>query len=356
MAEKKIQPKVVMEEEKEASKMPPKERLTWILDQAINDPHKGIITLIGPTQQGKTHFIREYLKEHEYEIIMLNPQNDLPEDIGGWPMRKDNILSFTQPSAIPPRILNNPKAKWALYIDEGDKARDDTLSCLLTLLNPDERRLRETTIPLTVPIILSMNERSTLPEPFVARCLFIAFPQEDMNVTERPDLAMIKHFAHDLCPPPAVSFPARPDTPGSLHKLVRWMNESIFWKDQGIKWAVVRGLFSEKGATVVMSRLSETIPLHGKIWAENVKASELNEHIISVLSSLEYKEQVEVLTVLANAANNDPTGELDRAFTLFLNCPEALLAVKRNEKYEEGQAALKVAVTAALKAEKKEKK
>ena len=337
------------------SKMPPKERLTWILDQAILDPHKGVITLIGPTQQGKTHFIREYLKEHNYEIIMLNPQNDLPEDIGGWPMRKDDILSFTQPSAIPPRILNNPKAKWALYIDEGDKARDDTLSCLLTLLNPDERRLRETVIPLSVPIILSMNERSTLLEAFVARCLFIAFPQEDMSVVERPDLAMVKHFAHDLCPPPSVSFPARPDTPGSLHKLVKWMKEPTFWSDAGIKWAVVRGLFSEKGATVVMSRLSEAIPMHGKLWAENVKASELNEHIISVLGSLEYKEQVEVLTVLANVANNDPTGEFDRAFTLFLNCPEALLAVKRSEKVEEGQAALKAAVVAALKAEKGKK-
>ena len=331
------------EKKKEATNnnLPPEQRLAWILDKAIADPNMGIITFIGPTQQGKTHFIREYLKEHGLEIIMLNPQNDLPEDIGGWPMRKGGILSFTQPSAIPGRLLENLDSKWALYIDEGDKARDDTLSCLLTLLNPDERRLRETVIPLHVPIIMSMNERSTLPEPFVARCLFIVFPQEDMSVTTRPDLLVIKHFAEELCPPPKVSFPARPDTPGSLHKLVRWMKLPEFWKDEGIRWAIVRGLFSEKGATVVMSRLMDVVPKHCKEWAEVVKSSDLNENIIEILSAANYQEAVDVLTVLAKRANEDPTGELDKMFTAFLNTPKALYGVKRPAHLDIGKAALK---------------
>ena len=340
-------PKVPKEEVKE-SKLPAEERLTWILDRAIEDPMKGIITFIGPTQQGKTHFIREYLMKRGYTFLMINPQNDLPEDLGGWPNRKNNILSFTQPSFVPAHLtdkLNDPSTKIAIYIDEGDKGRDDTLSCFLTLLNPEERRIRDTYFPPHIPIIMSMNERNTLPDTFVARCLFIAFPQDDMNIGNRPDLQPVKHFANELCPPPSVSFPARPDTPGSLHKLVRWMKHREFWADKGIKWAIVRGLFSEKGAAVVMARLGETIPHHGKEWAEAVKSTDVNEHIIEILSAADYAEQVEILTILANRSNNDATGELNKVFTAFLNCQEALLAVKRPEQLIDGKAKLKVALT-----------
>lgn len=326
-------------------RMPAEERIAWILDKAISDPMRGVVALIGPTQQGKTYMVQNYLRDRGYELVMLNPQHDLPEDIGGWPMREGNQLSFTQPSAIPPHIFkqfNNPEKKWALYIDELDKARDDTLSALLTLLNPDERRLRSTVIPKHVPIIVSLNERHTLPEPLVARLLFVAFPQEDMTLDNRKDLAPVSRFANEICPSPKVSFPARPDTPGSLHKLVRWMADREFWIDTGIRWTVVRGLFSEKGASIVMSRLAEAPPKHGKEWAQVCTPPEMLEHIIEILSASNYQEGVEVLTELANRANNDKTGEMEKALAIFLNCQKALHAVHRPDEIEEGKRALKV--------------
>ena len=100
-----------------------------IFMRAIEDPQRGVPTLIGPPQWGKTHYIREWLMEHmeslltgqykkyrnktmtiprdrvKMKIAMVNPQSDMPEDIAGWPMRTKGELSFTNPSVTPASLF-----------------------------------------------------------------------------------------------------------------------------------------------------------------------------------------------------------------------------------------------------------
>mgnify|MGYP001605519245 FL=1 len=331
-----------------ASTLSATERMTYLLDAMLNDYQCGVPTLVGPTQSGKTHFLSRYLEAKGYRVIIVNPQNDLPEDIAGWPYREGGVLSFTQPSLIPSELLAPKHPLWALLVDEVDKARDDTLSSLLTLLNSAERRLRHTRIPDDVPILCAMNERQTLPQPLIERLLFMAWPPDGYDaIAVRPELQPLAWLVKEICSPPVVAFPQRVDTLGSMHKLARWVQQETFWRDQAVRYTVVRGLFSEKATAVIMARLGEERPKQGVLWAKTVTAPQLLEHIIEVLSAANYEEGCEILKTLAEQANEDKTGEFERALVLFLNCQPAIYAVHRPDKLIEGKAALAEAIAAA---------
>ena len=105
-----------------------------------------------------------------------------------------------------------------------------------------------------------------------------------------------------------------------------------------------------------MSRLAEVPPKHGKEWAQIAKAPDLLEHIIDILSASNYQEGVEILTELAERANADKTGELEKAIITFLNCPKALYGIHRLEAMDEAKAALKAEIAKLSKEVEKDKK
>lgn len=346
------EPKVVVQDT-----MPPMAVLMEILREAVADPNRGVPVLIGPTQWGKTkfaidEFLVDLLKIPRGNVVMMNPQNDLPEDLGGWPVRKDNHLLFTQPANIPPHLLEcdrktgMPLQKWGIFVDELDKAREETLSAFLTFFNPDERRLRTTHIHPSVPIIVGMNEpeNRVIPEPLLARLLFLPWPPPGIKVSGRPHLRQLSHIAEEMFgTPPAVRLPARPRSPGSMHKLVYWLNSKIFWDSERARQWIIRGLFNEADATLVMARMRERMPEPSAEWARAVTPDQMIEHLVDVLHAGDYASSVKLLKELEERAmkENDPTGEFERLLTVFLMCPEALHCVKRDDHVDAGKAALR---------------
>ncbi len=277
---------------------------------AIEDPNRGVPTLIGPPQWGKTHYIREWLGEYGAErIAMVNPQSDMPEDIAGWPMRSKGELSFTNPSVIPYSALKRGAPPWALFIDELDKAKDDTLSAMLTLLNPGERRLRETYIPCNVPVVVAMNEpRRELPEPLVARLLFIPFPPGEFGL--KPPVANSQ-----ILTPPTVAIPERPAAPGSYFKLKAWFSCKEFSKDEAVRRAVVSGLFPAAAVPGVLGSLEDTYDIRSD-WAKTCTVEEFLAMIYMVLGTAPSIDAMgKIIVDLQDRADSDPTGEFGRACT-----------------------------------------
>ena len=284
------------------------ETIKTIFMRAIEDPQRGVPTLIGPPQWGKTHYIREWLLENGADrIAMVNPQSDMPEDIAGWPMRAKGELSFTNPSVTPASLFKCGAPPWALFIDELDKAKDDTLSAMLTLLNPGERRLRETYIPHNVPVVVAMNEpRRELPEPLVARLLFIPFPPGEFGL--HPPVANSQ-----ILVPPTVTVPTRPAAPGSYFKLKAWFNVPEFAKDEAVRRAVISGLFPASAVPGVLGSLEDTYDLR-QDWAKSCTVEEFLTMIYMVMGTAASIDAMgKIIVDLQERADGDPTGEFSRA-------------------------------------------
>lgn len=303
------------------------ETIKTIFMRAIENPERGVPALIGPPQWGKTHYIREWLLEAGADrIAMVNPQSDMPEDIAGWPVRIKGELSFTNPSVTPAELYKRNAPPWALFIDELDKAKDDTLSAMLTLLNPGERRLRETYIPRQVPIVVAMNEpRRELPEPLVARLLFIPFPPGEFGLT--PPVANSQ-----ILVPPTVTVPIRPAAPGSYFKLKAWFSCREFAQDEAVRRAVVSGLFPASSVPGVLGSLEDVHNFHAD-WAKSCTVEEFLTMIYMVLgTSPSIDAMGQVIVDLQDRADKDPTGEFARACVYALVEAEDCSSIHFNKK------------------------
>jgi hypothetical protein len=336
---------------KPAAEWTPEDAFRWIVVTALADPHRGVPCIIGPPQYGKTHDLYALYRNMGMvleDIMVFNPQTDLPEDIAGWPYREGDKLYFTQPANIRPDLLDksnydeqgNPKKKWGIIVDELDKAPDSVLTCFLTLFNPDERRLRHTRISHKVPIVAAMNEPDgrLLPEPLVARMLFLPYPMEGMNIAGRSDLKPVQHIAEELFRDlPAIKFPARPKAPGSLHKLRRWLTLSEFWECEHVRKLVVHGLFPQAQAGAVLQALKNRTPNPTKEWAAMVSPTDFAAHILDVLNAGEFQDMSEVIVAITERANEqDPTEELTRILVMLFESPETLHSIHRPEFKEQG--------------------
>lgn len=328
----------------ETTTMESEAMLRLICKRCAAEPKRGVPTLIGPTQYGKTHFVYNLAREMDKTLVVINPQNDLPEDLAGWPMREGKVLRFTQPSAIPPEFLENGRTDWMMFVDELDKARQETMSTMLTFFSTDERRLRHTRIPDGVPIIAAMNEPNghTLPDPLLARMLFLAYPPQGLRVWERPDLKPVENLARTLFGKvPDIAFPARPSAPGSLHKLVMWIPDTEFWTVHELRKIIVRGLFNEKDAAVVMTSLEEQPPMRSaEEWATHVTPIAFAAQAFQVFSNMNYEDGEKMLKILVDRTNADATKELERVFRVFAENADVMRGVNRKELAADAEAKL----------------
>src|SRR6266446_488558 len=118
-----------------------------IFDAVRAKPRRGFPMLIGPTQWGKTHCGYEYAAARKLPFVPINPQLETEEEFGGFPLKNANSdeVNYSMPPALT-TMFRALRVKWkdpyVLFIDEMDKARNDVLSCLLTLTSPLERLLR----------------------------------------------------------------------------------------------------------------------------------------------------------------------------------------------------------------------
>lgn len=304
---------------------------------------RGVLALIGDTQCGKSRLVSHWAHErHHEQIVYWNPQTDTPEDIGGFPHREKGIVRWTQPSIIPPEVMNK-KGGWVLFIDELDKAQEEVLSCALTLLS--ERRIREFSVTPSA-IVCAMNvPKRALPAPLMARLLFVPYPPQGYNVFARKDLAGVSHILSDVILPPEPVIPSLPSTYGGAHRLQHWMSTSdVFWKNTYVQQAVVAGSFAANHASSILGRLKDTTAQPAEKWATDSDAAEVAIGLITVLHGLNNRKlkanptmltsEVKVLEILTQRARDGVTGEMGHALDAFYNTPKALIAVERGASEE----------------------
>ena len=319
----------------------------------------GVVALIGPTQCGKSRLVTHWAQEIEKcKVVYWNPQTDSPEDIGGFPHREKGVIRWTQPSIIPPEVMEM-KGGWVLFVDELDKAQDDVLSCALTLLS--ERRIRDRSITPTA-IVCAMNPpKRTLRPELLARLIFVPYPPQDYNFFERKDLESVAGLLGDIVTAEDPVLPQLPTTAGGAHRLKAWMESTTeFWSSEYCRRSVTEGTFSQQHAATVLGRLDEQGSLPAIQWARESDASELASGLIDVLHSTHQnlaKDRVVredgsivasspdvVLEILAERAAADVTGEIASVLDAYYNTPKALGATERgavSHQVAEGKAAMK---------------
>ncbi len=112
-------------------------------DQAMLWP-----ALVAPTGAGKTWSVRALAKKMGLKVVPLLLATMMPEDIGGLPKIRGDVIHW----ALPDWVKGRPVL---LFLDEFDKARPESYSAILTLLA--ERRLRDHPLPEGSAIVLGMQ-------------------------------------------------------------------------------------------------------------------------------------------------------------------------------------------------------
>ena len=280
----------------------------------------GNVCLCGESQAGKTRLVNAFAERHGVDVLSVQAQLDQPEDIGGYPHRIEgtNRVEYTHPQIIPSEYLE--RNDWILFLDELDKAPEAVLSCLLTLLA--ERRIRHTKVtPMTV-VAACNPPRRPLPNPLMARLLWVPYPPRDYNVLDRESLAGVKHLLEDTYPPVEPNLPELDMWYGSAHRLAAWYQVPEFWKPE-IQKLVLYGSFPATKAEAIMHKLEEHAVVDGIAFARSCDASQLKSSLVPVLMSSTIPVRNEVMKLLQQRASFDATGELGRVLRAWCQSPAA---------------------------------
>ena len=304
--------------------------LNTLLDATREKPERGVVTLIGPPQEGKNHAGYEYARSRSLPALTWNVAGDPEEEMGGHPLKDEHKreVVYSDPVAITTlkrKYGLSDTDPYLLILDELDKARRDNLTNLLSLLNPEQRAIRHYTLPVGSVILCLMNEPQTpMLEPLLARLLIVDWPRsQEARIGALP--GTVRYIAQVVLKPITVKFPARPLTSGSLFKLEAWFDLPAFWTDDELKKVVVRGLFPEQATSEILAKLTEAAPVGDAVaWVRKVRPQTLADKLIGVLSSIESREERhQVLTALCEREKNDETGEIKRFWKVFLSTPDA---------------------------------
>lgn len=284
-----------------------------IMKLCANNHALGVPALIGPTQWGKTRLWQDIAAFFGKKLLIINPQWYLPEDIGGLPVRNGFTLQWTQPGVLPVEYFDN-QLDYIILVDELDKAREDTLSGLLTFFS--EGRIRSTQIePFAIGV--AMNEPiAPIPDPIVARLLFLPFPpSEGVDWPRRQDLDLVRNMLGCL-PLPVVALPAIPPSPAAFHRIAAWCQVPEFWENMSIQETVVRGLFPLQMVPAISSHLKEQPFADPVLWARTVPTERMAADFIRMLEAV--KDTTPFWAALWERAEKEPAGEIRRILE-FIN-------------------------------------
>lgn len=309
--------------------------ITWIVTKGAKHPDRGVPCLVGPTGWGKTRGLGMLLKEAGYDpIVIVNPQVDLPEDIGGHPrVGPDGFLYFTQPSFIPKHLVE--RDGWALIVDEMDKAREDNQSAMLSLF--EERRIRHTVLKPGVALVGAMNEpkRPLRPE-LLSRLLLLPYPGPDTRVLERQDLARNKWLWDGLYDaPPATRLPERERSPRAAHRLTPWLEDTEFWgaEQETVRTLVVQGLCDTAMRDVVLSRFAQhRVTVEPVEWAKACTPRQFVETVVDVLTGPTPEAMRDALITIVERVKADKSGEWQRAYECVFGDPDIFEAIGAPDK------------------------
>lgn len=327
------------------------ESLLWqILDYCAEDQHRGVVTLVGPTQCGKTFQVNRWAIARGRPVITGDIQVTDEVELGGYPLKsKDGKEVYY---SLPPFITTQLRAKniatnnFVVFLDEIDKPRFQQLVCLLSFLSPDERRLRQYTLPKEATVVCAMNEPlSSLPDPLLARMLFVPWPMSEAYFDDVPShlIELIK----DTAPQPEIQFPHRPKAPGCSFRLDHWLRLSEFWDNKPLQETVVRGLYPFESVPRVMKWLEGQQPIADPAkWIQRARPGAIVDNLISVLNKSTPEQQEALFKALYERGINDETGEVGRIWEAFVSTPAASNAVgkKDTKTLAEGVDALRQAV------------
>ena len=296
---------------------------------------RGVPCLVGPTGWGKTRSLAMLLAGVGYDpVVIVNPQVDLPEDIGGHPrVGPDGFLTFTQPSMIPKELVE--RDGWALIVDELDKAREDNQSAMLSLF--EERRIRHTRLKPGVALVAAMNEpkRPLRPE-LLSRLLLVPYPGPDTRVLERMDLGRNKWLWDGLYDaPPAVRLPERERSPRAAHRLTPWIEDTDFWgaERETVRTLVVQGLCDTAMRDVVLSRFAQhRVTVEPAEWAKACTPRQFVETVIDVLTGPTPEQIRDALQSIVERVKADTSGEWERAYECVFGDPDVFEAIGAPEK------------------------
>ena len=303
----------------------------------------GVAALIGPTQWGKTRLVSSWANRHHEKVVIWNPQTDTPEDIGGFPYKDKGNLLWTQPGMIPPDIMRLDGG-WVLLIDELDKAQEDVLSCALSLLS--ERRIRGSSVRPSAIVVAMNPPKRPLPDPLMARLVFVPYPPDKYNVFERADLKEVTTILSDVLAAPEPLLPELPTTAGGAHRLKAWMQRDVFWRDSTVQSLVIEGTFASQHAQAIVARLRDENRLSAMEWVKAADASELATGLMDVLYVVRnggetdgrglididegsHVDTDELMHILQGRMKTDETGEIGRVMDAFFNTPIAIAGVEQ---------------------------
>ena len=307
----------------------------FIVLKGAQNTDRGVPTLVGPTGWGKTRSLGMLLQAAGFDpVVIVNPQVDLPEDIGGHPrVGPDGFLTFTQPSMIPKELVE--RDGWALIVDELDKSREDNQSAMLSLF--EERRIRNTFLRPGVALVAAMNEpkRPLRPE-LLSRLLLVPYPGPDTRVLERIDLSRNKWLWDGLYDaPPAVRLPERERSPRAAHRLTPWIEDAEFWgaERETVRTLVVQGLCDTAMRDVVLSRFAQhRVTVEPIEWAKACTPRQFVETVVDVLTGPKPEAIRDALQQIVEHVKADASGEWSRAYEVVFGDPDVFEAIGAPDK------------------------
>lgn len=283
----------------------------------------GVVTLVGPTQCGKTTLIQDYAKAKGVELITSFLGCDDSTDVAGYPVRTTDsagraTLDFTNPSIIPSRLLRpEARGKFIVFLDELDKVDKQTLSPILSFLG--ERKIRDRLIqPYTV--ICAMNPpKRAMPEPCLSRLLMVDYPGPDYNVWDRAALKPMEAYLGHLDLLPDHNYHVEPIGGfGGAHRVTKWaLTRKIFWADYVVQDMILNGSLATLDAESTRAKLRD-IPTEPVMdWATTATPTEVAAGILYYLGTATPDQAEQLQSILMRRASEDTTGEMATALDVF---------------------------------------
>lgn len=319
-----------------------------IVRAAWQDQARLIPALFGPPRRGKTWNLKQAAIQYTGDptrVKVINPALDLPEDIGGVLRVNDHGQAYyTPPWVFPsewPEIqAKDPDAKFVVIIDEIDKATNETLCTLLTMLS-HERRVRDTRLPVGLRIAVAGNEpQSPLPEPLIGRLLLLRYPSpEDVtarladydSLTTTGGLNWLPGVARQVLTTPSVALPVRVSGDDSISALASWLQ----WApaaDPAVRSRLLEGLFRREDVPTIQNILEkdDLDADHFGEWLQHAPAQVLVNRLHRKVQELGAGGTIAAIAGLSQRASSDESGEFKRVLDALLQTPEALAGLGPN--------------------------